>query len=377
MHSKKYILPIFLLYTLSSMFFLIGFATMYYKEAKSKIVEHHEIHLERFSKELEYLLRLNNNIDNIMKLKSIYQINLYNIKTHRYIYKSFDMPKFKGEFYLANDALYMKENIHSRMRKIELTVELKNQDIADDIDSLFWRVWFVAGVVFVFIGIIAFVLVRLAYLPLLAQIRALNNFITDTTHEINTPLSVILMSSEMFDKNPPKYLDNIKIAAKTLSGIYNDLALNLKNNPNSISKFDVQKLIESRIKLFELSANAKGIEFEISSISFELNSDMQKLGKIIDNLISNAIKYSSKNSKIIINLDKNSFEIINFGTVISKENLDKIYDKFSRFDTQNGGFGIGLSLVKRYCDELGFSIVCQSRDNQTKFTITLRDFNIK
>ena len=231
--------------------------------------------------------------------------------------------------------------------------------------------------VFVFIGIIAFVLVRLAYLPLLAQIRALNNFITDTTHEINTPLSVILMSSEMFDKNPPKYLDNIKIAAKTLSGIYNDLALNLKNNPNSISKFDVQKLIESRIKLFELSANAKGIEFEISSISFELNSDMQKLGKIIDNLISNAIKYSSKNSKIIINLDKNSFEIINFGTVISKENLDKIYDKFSRFDTQNGGFGIGLSLVKRYCDELGFAIVCQSRDNQTKFTITLRDFNIK
>ncbi|WP_192940516.1 sensor histidine kinase [Campylobacter vicugnae] len=350
---------------------------MYYKEAKSKIVEHHEIHLERFSKELEYLLRLNNNIDNIMKLKSIYQINLYNIKTHRYIYKSFDMPKFKGEFYLANDALYMKENIHSRMRKIELTVELKNQDIADDIDNLFWRVWFVAGVVFVFIGIIAFVLVRLAYLPLLAQIRALNNFITDTTHEINTPLSVILMSSEMFDKNPPKYLDNIKIAAKTLSGIYNDLALNLKNNPNNISKFDVQKLIESRIKLFELSANAKGIEFEISSISFELNSDMQKLGKIIDNLISNAIKYSSKNSKIIINLDKNSFEIINFGTVISKENLDKIYDKFSRFDTQNGGFGIGLSLVKRYCDELGFAIVCQSSDNQTKFTITLRDFNIK
>lgn len=81
----------------------------------------------------------------------------------------------------------------------------------------------------------------------------------------------------------------------------------------------MQKLIESRIKLFELSANAKGIEFEINSISFELNSDMQKLGKIIDNLISNAIKYSSKNSKIIINLDKNSFEIINFGTVISKK----------------------------------------------------------
>ena len=77
MHSKKYILPIFLLYTLSSMFFLIGFATMYYKEAKSKIVEHHEIHLERFSKELEYLLRLNNNIDNIMKLKSIYLYRKY------------------------------------------------------------------------------------------------------------------------------------------------------------------------------------------------------------------------------------------------------------------------------------------------------------
>ena len=155
------------------------------------------------------------------------------------------------------------------------------------------------------------------------------------------------------------------------------MALNLKNNPNNISKFNVQSLLDSRIKLFELSANAKGIEFRINSNSFELNSDMQKLGKIIDNLISNAIKYSSKNSNIIINLDKNYFEIINFGTVISKENLGKIYDKFSRFDTQNGGFGIGLSLVKRYCDELDLDIECQSGNNQTKFKITLRDFNIK
>lgn len=375
MYSKKYILPIFLLYTLSSMIFLIGFATMYYKEAKSELIERDKIRLEAFTKELEYLLRLNNNIDNIMKLKSLYPINLYNIKTHRYIYKSFEIPKFKGEFFTTKDALYARQNIHSKMRKIELIVELKSIQTISEISKIFWRVCLIAGVVFVLVGVIAFILVKLAYLPLLAQIRALNNFIADTTHEINTPLSVILMSSEMFDKNPQKYLENIKIAAKTLSGIYSDLALNLKNSPNNISKFDMKTLIESRIKLFELSANAKGLEFDIALVEFELNSDIQKIGKIIDNLISNAIKYSAKNGKIIINLTPESFEIINFGTTISKENLGKIYDKFSRFDTQNGGFGIGLSLVKRYCDELGLSIECNSGDNQTKFKITLRDFN--
>ena len=375
MYSKKYILPIFLLYTLSSMIFLIGFATMYYKEAKSELIERDKIRLEAFTKELEYLLRLNNNIDNIMKLKSLYPINLYNIKTHRYIYKSFEIPKFKGEFFTTKDALYTRQNIHSKMRKIELIVELKSIQTISEISKIFWRVCLIAGVVFVLVGVIAFILVKLAYLPLLAQIRALNNFIADTTHEINTPLSVILMSSEMFDKNPQKYLENIKIAAKTLSGIYSDLALNLKNSPNNISKFDMKTLIESRIKLFELSANAKGLEFDIALVEFELNSDIQKIGKIIDNLISNAIKYSAKNGKIIINLTPESFEIINFGTTISKENLGKIYDKFSRFDTQNGGFGIGLSLVKRYCDELGLSIECNSGDNQTKFKITLRDFN--
>ena len=375
MYSKKYILPIFLLYTLSSMIFLIGFATMYYKEAKSELIERDKIRLEAFTKELEYLLRLNNNIDNIMKLKSLYPINLYNIKTHRYIYKSFEIPKFKGEFFTTKDALYTRQNIHSKMRKIELIVELKSIQTISEISKIFWRVCLIAGAVFVLVGVIAFILVKLAYLPLLAQIRALNNFIADTTHEINTPLSVILMSSEMFDKNPQKYLENIKIAAKTLSGIYSDLALNLKNSPNNISKFDMKTLIESRIKLFELSTNAKGLEFDIALVEFELNSDIQKIGKIIDNLISNAIKYSAKNGKIIINLTPESFEIINFGTTISKENLGKIYDKFSRFDTQNGGFGIGLSLVKRYCDELGLSIECNSGDNQTKFKITLRDFN--
>ena len=64
MYSKKYILPIFLLYTLSSMIFLIGFATMYYKEAKFDIIKRDMIRLEAFAKELEYILRLNNNIDN-------------------------------------------------------------------------------------------------------------------------------------------------------------------------------------------------------------------------------------------------------------------------------------------------------------------------
>ena len=68
-------------------------------------------------------------------------------------------------------------------------------------------------------------------------------------------------------------------------------------------------------------------------------------------------------------LTKKYFEIQNIGETISKENQAKIYEKFTRFNKEKGGFGIGLSLVKKYCDELKFKATCQSENKITKFKI--------
>ncbi|SUW88588.1 sensor histidine kinase [Campylobacter hyointestinalis] len=256
---------------------------------------------------------------------------------------------------------------------VELNLDIRTSGPKQSIDALFLRTSVIFVVVLLAIFIIAYFIVRLSYLPLLNQIKTLNNFITDTTHEINTPLSVILMSTEMFDKNPTKYLENIKIAAKTLSHLYSDLSLNLKNEPNHIETLNLKDILEKRIQIFELSAANKGITIISKFEDVKINTDSSKFKKIFDNLLSNAIKYAFKNSDVVVSLDSSTLSVVNHGNVIEKENLSKIYDKFSRFDTQNGGFGIGLSLVKRYCDDLGFEVYCQSANEKTEFSVKFKN----
>ena len=221
------------------------------------------------------------------------------------------------------------------------------------------------------ITLFSYFLLRLSYRPLIAQISHLNNFISDTTHEINSPLSVILMSIEIFDRNPQKYLKNIKISAKNLSNLYEDLSLNLQknNDKNILENLNFKDIILAEIEKFSLLAENKNLNFKLVLADIKILSDKRKLNKIIDNLLSNAIKYSYKNSTISIKLNGSFIEIINEGEGIKKENLNKIFEKFSRFDNQNGGFGLGLSLVKRYCEELNYKISAQSENNLTKFSV--------
>lgn len=373
MFNKKYFLPIFLLYTITSSIFLIFFTLSYYKTTKDDIYKKTAHGLRAYASEIEFMLRINGGYEEILNLQNEYEINLFDIKSGRYIIKKFDKPEFKNKFYNDDHYMYYSDDIHSRRRMVELNLDIRTSGPKQSIDALFLRTSVIFVVVLLAIFIIAYFIVRLSYLPLLNQIKTLNNFITDTTHEINTPLSVILMSAEMFDKNPTKYLENIKIAAKTLSHLYSDLSLNLKNEPNHIETLNLKDILEKRIQMFELSATNKGITIISKFEDVKINTDSSKFKKIFDNLLSNAIKYGFKNSDVVVSLDSSTLSVVNHGNVIEKENLSKIYDKFSRFDTQNGGFGIGLSLVKRYCDDLGFEVYCQSANEKTEFSVKFKN----
>lgn len=85
---------------------------------------------------------------------------------------------------------------------------------------------------------------------------------------------------------------------------------------------------------------------------------------MIDNLINNAIKYNKKGGVISIILKANFLSIADTGCGISKSNLNQIFDRYTRFNTDQGGFGIGLSLVKKICDDNGIKITCKSVENQ-------------
>ncbi|NLK67348.1 MAG: HAMP domain-containing histidine kinase [Campylobacteraceae bacterium] len=375
MSHKKHILPIFLLYFITSFLFLLLFINLYYASEEKLIRQNGEYKFAHIAKELNTLVK--NDIDILnhephenvkIQIKDLNknQVLVDEIGTFLELNKKLGNKKVS----IINGELFLQTRINSRRMANSYELIILDTEYKPSMERLFIKSSVIFIVMFLAFLVIGYFIIRLSLRPLFDKIKTLNAFIEDATHEINTPLSVILMSVEMFDANPKKYLSNIKTASKTLSNLYNDLvSLSLKTEPNNLITLNLKEFLTNRLDFFSMFLNRKNLKFELNLSDVTLNTDVKKIEKILDNLISNAIKYSDENQTIKISLDKNSFEIENFGEEIKSENLKTIFDKFSRFSKNEAGFGIGLSIVKKYSDELGYKISCQSQNRLTKFRL--------
>ena len=203
--------------------------------------------------------------------------------------------------------------------------------------------------------------------PMKNSLTLLDNFIKDTTHELNTPISAILANVEMMDlecmddKNRKK-LVRIDIAAKTVSHLYQDLTyLTLNHKHQTEDEFiELKQLIEDRVDYFTLLAGAKKITFDLDLEEATIFMDSAKIARVIDNLISNAIKYNRRSGKIKVKLREDYFMVMDTGIGIEKEKIMKIFERYSRFNSSEGGFGIGLNIVKSIIDEYRLKIEVDS-----------------
>ena len=186
----------------------------------------------------------------------------------------------------------------------------------------------------------------------------LDNFIKDSMHEINTPLSIINLNADLFANKygDNKYLQRMKSASKTLATIYNDMDYLIKQGrvEYKCQEIDFGEFIKNRVDYFQEIANLKGMQLDTKldkEIYYEFSKT--KLQRIVDNTISNAIKYSPDKSIVKISLEliheKIIFTVEDKGVGI--ENVDKIFSRYYRENNAKGGFGIGLNIVKQIIDE--------------------------
>lgn len=414
MSFRKYGLPIFLLYFITSLIFLGFFTKIYYNVSHKNITDERFHEIINVIDRLNFLARNDLNLANFELDDDDIEVNIFDLKKGVFVRKEFDEDelnftkfdeienifpnKFDKKFDDFNQEKYQKngrnfdsrEKFRHQMPKIAVEdddfyalyfmknrrgekmhkITIKSDDYMDEITELRWRAFFIFLGVFALYLLIAYFIIKLSFRPLLEKISSLNSFIKDTTHEINTPLSVILMSVEMFDKNPQKYLQNIKVATKNLSNLHSDLvSINLKSDENHIQNIDILGVVKEKIAYFDLMLKSKNITISPNLSPCEKLADPNKFGKIIDNLFSNAIKYCDMGSEISLFLDEKNFIISNIGEAISDENKGKIFDKFARFSANQSGFGIGLSLVKKYCDEMKFDIFCETQGKKTTFIL--------
>jgi two-component system OmpR family sensor kinase len=231
-----------------------------------------------------------------------------------------------------------------------------------------------------FISVIGYFLAKLFLKPMREVITLLDRFIKDTTHELNTPVSTILinlqtMSSESLPSKDLKRLKRVELASKTISNLYDDLVfLTLNHKKSSENEFlDFSAILRDRLEYFSLFIESKKLSLDIDIDSgVEIFIDRHKLGRLIDNIISNAIKYNVVEGRLSVKLSKSEFVVQDSGIGIDRENLSQIFSRYSRFTETVGGFGIGLDIVMQIVREYNFQIEIESeKDSFTRVVIKL------
>jgi two-component system OmpR family sensor kinase len=224
-------------------------------------------------------------------------------------------------------------------------------------------------IAFFFMTLLGYFLLKLFLRPMKDALHLLDRFIKDTTHELNTPVSAIISNVEMIDITKlddklAKKIKRIDIGAKTISNIYEDLTfLTLDNKIISQNEYlDLSAITNQRVEYFRTLAEVKKLEI-ITNIEEKVTifCDRKKMIKIIDNFLSNAIKYNKIKGKIIVNLRQSSLTIEDTGKGMTQDQIENLFQRYVRFDNSVGGFGIGLNIVSIIAKEYDFKIDVSSK----------------
>jgi len=207
-------------------------------------------------------------------------------------------------------------------------------------------------------------------------------FLKHAVHETNTPLSIIMGNIEMYEmeNGKNKHLSNIEVAMKNISSIYDDLSYLIKKNQvnEATHEINLVDFVRSRIDFFSQSAIKFKSEFNFSAQKEEILLDFNeiKLQRIVDNNLTNAIKYSLPNENIEVKLHIKNNECHLVIESRSKQILDqqKIFEEYYREQINDQeGFGLGLNLVKRICNEENVGILLASGENWASFTYIFKE----
>lgn len=218
--------------------------------------------------------------------------------------------------------------------------------------------------------------------PLFKSDEKLELSIKETIHELNIPVSTIKMNTQLLEKTIKdekslKRLERIKQASNNLLKLYENMEYNIKKEIDKIDKqeFFLDEVIKISIDKFDDIKKDTKIVVDVPNIT--VKSDINGFIKTIDNLISNAIKYNIKENPIVEISYKNSIlSIYNSGEKIDTKNLFIVFDKYFQENPSNDGFGLGLAMVKEFCDKNKILINIETTETGNRFNLNLKNIII-
>jgi signal transduction histidine kinase len=273
-------------------------------------------------------------------------------------------PKPEPDFGMPNPALYDDQ---------ELKDFIKN-DRKEGSERLLVTLLCVGAI----IEVATFLIVYFASQKIVEPVKDSYNkqkiFIANASHELKTPLAIIQSNMEALDvsKENEKWKTNIENEISHANKLVLDLLQLAKMDAGSTKKsapvsVNLKAEIEKHIEMFKPKFTGS-ISLKDSSDNQVIKLPKQDLLQVLDILLDNATKYGDK--KISILLENNGFTVINDGATISREDQEKIFDRFYQADKTKDGSGLGLAIAKALCEQNGWRITCESRNYRTYFIVT-------
>lgn len=238
--------------------------------------------------------------------------------------------------------------------------------------------YILCAVVAVFVIISAAVISKLSTEPLEEYATNLEELSTNILHELNLPVAAIKTNTQMLQKEitTPKAaqrLKRIETSSNMIEAYYNELdyMITKQTKQERVDGIDLKAVIMQRIEFMQ--ALYPYVKFTTLLESFWIKIDKIGLQKVIDNIIDNGIKYSRDVYQIDIKLQDGLLCIQDSGIGMDELALLKVLDRYYQRDVSMPGFGIGLSMVKRFCDENKIKLNIQSKkDNGTSLFLDFK-----
>lgn len=221
------------------------------------------------------------------------------------------------------------------------------------------------------------------------------DFLGNVAHELKTPLFTVqgyiltLMEGAINDKQiRMKYLDRANKGVERLVAVIKDLDMiaKLENEGTklNIEVFNLLELIQNVFDLFEMKAKKRNISLKFDKI-YEfpvfVKGDVEKIEQVLINLVVNSIKYGKPNGTTFVGVEsyndkKFILKVIDNGEGIKKEHLSRLFERFYRVDQsrsrEQGGSGLGLSIVKHIVEAHGNEILLKSAHGEgSEFSFTI------
>ena len=216
-----------------------------------------------------------------------------------------------------------------------------NQLLYNIKSRLFWQFLLLSFVS----SIISFLFALYALKPLRNSLSLLEEFIKDIIHDLNTPITSILINLKMMEKN--EEVESIAQSANAISMLHKNLVVYLKDMQFEEESFSIKRAVEEQVVFFRSLYDY--LDWEVEVEDKIIVSNKNALSRILYNLLSNACKYNTSNGFIKIEFKDNRLLISNSSYGI--KNPSRVFDRF--YKESDRGLGIGLHIVKKLCNELG------------------------